>query len=107
MATLPEQTEETRNAALAKAIEARRIRSELKHKLKMGSLTLAELFDLADADEIIGKTKVLVVLESLPKVGKVTARRTMAEIGIVENRRLMGLGNQQRAKLLKRFSEES
>ena len=36
------------------------------------------------------------MLESLPGVGKVKARRTMEEIGISETRRVRGLGAQQR-----------
>ena len=36
--------------------------------------------------------KVLAVLESLPGVGKVKARRIMEEIGISETRRVRGLG---------------
>ena len=44
------------------------------------------------------------MLESLPGVGKVKARRTMEEIGIAETRRLRGLGKEQRAKLLDAFS---
>ena len=53
---------------------------------------------------IVGKTKVLAVLESLPGVGKVKARRLMEDIGIAESRRLRGLGDQQRAALLDAFS---
>nr|MCS5686264.1 integration host factor [Acidimicrobiales bacterium] len=41
--------------------------------------------------------------ESLPKLGKVKARRTMEEIGISESRRLRGLGAQQRSALVSRF----
>ncbi len=96
----PVLSDEARAAALAKAAEARRIRAELKHRLKMGSLSLSELLEQAESDQIAGKTKVLAVLESLPGVGKVKARRTMEEIGIAENRRLRGLGNKQRAELL-------
>ena len=48
--------------------------------------------------------KVLAVLESLPGVGKVKARRTMDEIGIADTRRLRGLGTQQREALLAAFS---
>ena len=44
------------------------------------------------------------MLESLPGVGKVKARRTMEEIGIAETRRLRGLGKEQRAKLLDAFA---
>ena len=47
--------------------------------------------------------KVLAVLESLPKLGKVKARRTMDEVGISDTRRLRGLGTQQRAELVARF----
>jgi signal recognition particle GTPase len=99
----PQLTEEQRTAALAKAAEARRARAELKEKLKMGSLTLKELLDQVEGDDIIGKMKVVAVLESLPGVGKVKARRTMEEIGISETRRVRGLGDQQRAALLKAF----
>ncbi|MEY2406533.1 MAG: hypothetical protein QOH64_915 [Acidimicrobiaceae bacterium] len=69
----------------------------------MGSLNLKELLHQS-GDDIIGKMKVLAVLESLPGVGKVKARRTMEEIGISETRRVRGLGDQQRAKLLEAFS---
>lgn len=99
----PTLTDEQRAAALVKAAEARRVRAELKEKLKMGSLTLAELFAQAENDDIIGKMKTVAVLESLPGVGKVKARRTMEEIGISDSRRLRGLGDQQRAALLKSF----
>lgn len=99
----PQLTEEQRKAALQKAAEARRARAELKEKLKMGSLTLKELLDQSGGDDIVGKMKVVAVLESLPGVGKVKARRTMEEIGISETRRIRGLGDQQRASLLKAF----
>ena len=40
------------------------------------------------------------MLESLPGVGKVKARRLMEDIGIADNRRVRGLGAQQRKALL-------
>jgi hypothetical protein len=98
----PQLSDEQRQAALAKAAEARRARAELKEKLKMGSMTLKELLD-ADGDDVVGKMKVVAVLESLPGVGKVKARRTMEDIGISETRRVRGLGDQQRKELLKAF----
>ena len=70
----------------------------------MGSLSLSELLAQADGDEIVGKMKVLAVLESLPRVGKVKARRTMEEIGIADTRRVRGLGEQQRKALLEAFA---
>jgi hypothetical protein len=99
----PSLTPEQRQAALEKAAVARRQRAEVKEKLKANSLTLAELFEQGDRDEILAKLKVVSVLESLPGVGKVRARRLMQELDISESRRLRGLGRNQREALLKRF----
>ena len=104
MALPPALTPEQRSAALEKAAAARKARAEIKERLKMGSLSLGELLKLSDDDEVIGKTKVLAVLEALPGVGKVKARRKMEEIGIAETRRLRGLGKEQRSKLLDAFA---
>ncbi len=105
MATPPKLTDEQRKAALEKAAAARRARAELKDKLKMGVISLPEVLDQAETDELVGKTKVVAVLESLPGVGKVRARRTMEDIGIDEKRRLRGLGDKQRASLLESFAD--
>lgn len=99
----PTLSPEQRQAALEKAALARRIRAELKESLKMGSLTLQQLLEKGDSDEIVGKMKVLAVLESLPGLGKVKARRLMGEVGISETRRIQGLGDQQRRKLFERL----
>lgn len=99
----PTLTPEQRQAALVKAAAARRQRAEVKEKLKMGSLGLKELFDLGDRDETLAKLKVVSILESLPGVGKVRARKIMEELEISESRRLRGLGTNQRDKLLERF----
>lgn len=99
----PELSDEARRAALAKAAEVRRRRSVLKQQLKSGELTFRKLLDGVEGDDVVGKMKVLAVLESLPGVGKVKARRTMDEVGIAESRRLRGLGDQQRASLLDVF----
>lgn len=99
----PTLSAEQRQAALEKAAIARRERAELKERLKMSSLTLTELLDQAEGNDVIGKMKVVAVLESLPGVGKVKARRTMEEIGISETRRIRGLGAQQRDSLLRAF----
>ncbi len=106
MAQPPSLSPEQRQAALDKAGAARRARAELKERLKMGSITLAELLEQSADDEVIAKMKVLAVLESLPGVGKVKARRTMAEVGIADTRRVRGLGDQQRKALLTIFAPE-
>lgn len=99
----PQLSDEARRAALAKAAAVRRERAELKVQLKAGAVSLESLIGRADTDDVVGKMKVLAVLESLPGVGKVKARRTMEEIGIADSRRLRGLGDQQRAALLTAF----
>jgi len=100
----PSLTPEQRKAALEKAAVSRRTRAVLKERLKMGSLTLKELFDMAGEDPVVAKFKVLAVLESMPGLGKVKARRLMDEVGISQNRRLKGLGEQQRKKLFEHLS---
>jgi len=99
----PKLSDEARMAALARAGEVRRERAEIKHQLKMGSITLADLMQRAATDDVVGKMKVLAVLESLPGVGKVKARRTMDEVGIADSRRMRGLGDQQRSSLFEAF----
>lgn len=100
----PDLSADQRQAALQKAAVARRLRAELKEKLKMGSISLGDLLRQADSDEVVGKMKVLAVLESLPGLGKVKARRLMDEVGISETRRLHGLGEQQRKKLFEKLN---
>ena len=96
----PSLTPEQRHAALEKAARARRERAEIKDHLKSGRVTLRELLVKAESDEIVGKMKVLAVLEALPGTGKVKARRLMEHVGISETRRLQGLGAKQRKALL-------
>ena len=100
----PQLSDEQRKAALAKAAAVRRQRAELKERLKIGNVSLSEVLDMASSDDVVGGTKVLSVLESLPRVGKVTARRLMSELDISETRRLRGLGVKQREALLAKLS---
>jgi hypothetical protein len=103
MATPPVLDAAQRAAALQKAAEARVARAEVKAKLKMGSLSLADALAKADTDTVVGKLKVITLLESLPGLGKVKARRIMDEIGIADSRRVKGLGEQQRKALLEKL----
>jgi hypothetical protein len=100
---LPTLTEEQRKAALEKAAEARRARAELKDQLKKGSMKLRDVL-AKSSDDIVGKMKVSAVLESLPGVGKVRARKLMERLEISTSRRVRGLGAKQRDALLEEFS---
>ncbi|MCP3801228.1 integration host factor [Allokutzneria sp. A3M-2-11 16] len=103
---LPQLTEEQRAAALEKAAAARRVRAELKERLKRGGTNLKEVLTKAESDEILGKMKVSALLEALPGVGKVRAAQIMERLEIANSRRLRGLGDRQRKALLAEFSAE-
>lgn len=100
---LPPLTPEQRAAALEKAAEARRARAEVKNRLKYSQGSIAEVIEQGKQDEVIGKLKVVSLLESMPGIGKVKARAIMEEIGIAETRRVRGLGPHQSAALIERF----
>jgi outer membrane protein TolC len=102
---LPDLTPEQRREALAKAAEARKKRAEIKGQLKNERLTLRDVLNRAD-DNILGKMKVSSVLESLPGVGKVRARKLMERLDISASRRVRGLGSKQKEALLAEFSKK-
>lgn len=100
---LPDLTAEQRAAALEKAAEARRIRAEVKNRLKYSQASLRSVIDQGQQDDVVGKMRVSALLESLPGIGKVRAKSIMGEIGISESRRVRGLGPNQIASLIERF----
>ena len=103
---LPPLTPEQRAAALAKAAAARRARAALKVRLKSSGATVADVLDSGDTDEVIGKMKVVAVLEAMPGVGKVRAARLMETLEISPSRRVRGLGAKQREALLRAFATD-
>lgn len=100
---LPTLTAEQRAEALEKAAVARRERAAVKNQLKYGQGSLKDVIERGKTDDVIGKMKVYVLLESLPGVGQVRARQIMEEVGISRTRRVRGLGANQVAALLDRF----
>src|SRR3954464_5574672 len=102
---LPSLTPEQRAAALEKAAVARRRRAEVKNRLKHSGKSLVSVLEDGDTDEIIGKMKVSAVLEAMPGVGKVRAGRIMEKLGIAPSRRVRGLGTNQRAALVREFTD--
>ncbi|QVT80343.1 30S ribosomal protein S13 [Nocardioides aquaticus] len=56
------------------------------------------------SNEVIGKMKVVDLLQSMPGLGKVRARQTMERLGIAESRRVRGLGTKQVAALQREFA---
>ncbi|KMV19665.1 hypothetical protein ACT17_06415 [Mycolicibacterium conceptionense] len=103
---LPTLTPEQRAEALEKAAAARKARAELKDKIKSGSLTFSGVFELAEKDAIVAKTKVSELLKSLPGVGKATVEKVMEDLGIADSRRIGGLGARQRDSLIETFGSK-
>ena len=89
---LPVLTLEDRAAALAKGVQVRRERAEVKASLKRGTTTLTDVLKDAATNDALAKIKVSALLESMPGVG------------IAESRRVRGLGANQRAALENEFA---
>jgi hypothetical protein len=102
---LPTLNDEQRKEALAKAAQARKKRAELKGELKSGKRSLKDILE-TQGDDTVGKMKVSTVLESLPGVGKVKARKLMEQLDISATRRVRGLGSKQKGALLAEFSKK-
>ncbi|MET8213458.1 integration host factor, actinobacterial type [Streptomyces sp. NPDC005373] len=98
---LPALTPSQRVEVLQKAKAVRKERGDLMAALKAGTLPLTDL--LAREDAVVGKIRVRRVLESLPCIGAVRAGQLLADLGISETRRVLGLGSGQRARLLVLF----
>jgi hypothetical protein len=102
---LPPLTPEQRQAALEKAAAARRERAEVKNRLKHSGASLHDVLSEGQRNEVIGKMKVLDLLQSMPGLGKVRAKQLMERIGIAETRRVRGLGVNQVSALEREFAD--
>lgn len=104
---LPDLDPEQRREALAKAAEVRQIRAQVKQMLKTGEVSLGDVLDRAQTAEPLARMKVAEVIEALPNIGKIRARRLMEDLDIAPTRRLRGLGPRQRAALLDRLGHRT
>ena len=101
---LPPLTPEQRQAALDKAAASRRERAEVKNRLKNSGALISDVLADGQANEVIGKMRVVDLLCSMPGVGKVRAKQLMERIGIAESHRVRGLGTKQVAALEREFA---
>jgi len=101
---LPTLTPEQRSDALAKGLAARQARAELKDHLKRGLVSLPDALKEAAPDGPYAGMKVSALIQAVPGVGNVRAAQIMGRIGIPENRRVRGLGDNQRAALEAEFA---
>ena len=101
---LPPLTPEQRQAALDKAAASRRERAAIKNRLKHSGASITEVLRDGERNEVIGKMRVIDLLQSMPGLGKVRARQVMERLGIAESRRVRGLGSKQVAALEREFA---
>lgn len=94
---LPELTSDQRDAALRKAIEARRERAAAKEAIKSGSVSPAEIIKAPEGP--YSKMRLFEFLTACPGIGPATARKIIVALGVGEGRRLRGLGPRQRSML--------
>jgi hypothetical protein len=100
---LPPLTPEQRAAALEKAAASRRERAEVKNRLKHAGASISDVLHEGETNEVIGKMRVVDLLQAMPGLGKVRARQLMERLGIAESRRVRGLGTKQVAALQREF----
>ena len=101
---LPPLTPEQRQAALDKAAASRRERAAVKNRLKHSGASITDVLRDGESNEVIGKMRVIDLLQSMPGLGKVRARQVMERLGIAESRRVRGLGSKQVAALEREFA---
>ena len=101
---LPPLTPEQRRAALDNAAASRRERAEVTNRLKNSGASIIEVIREGQDNEVIGKMRVVDLLQAMPGLGKVRARQLMERLSIAESRRVRGLGNKQVAALEREFT---
>nr|WP_275426122.1 integration host factor, actinobacterial type [Nocardioides gilvus] len=101
---LPQLTPEQRQAALDKAAASRRERAEVKNRLKNSGGSILDVIREGQENEVVGKMRVIDLLQSMPGLGKVRAKALMERLSIAESRRVRGLGVKQIAALEREFA---
>lgn len=103
---LPKLSLDEKRQALKKAQEVRSQRAKIRQNLKNGKTTIREVLSNIN-DDIIAKMRVVYLLESLPRIGKIKTQKIMSDIGIDETRRIQGLGNRQKQALIERLGNNN
>lgn len=86
---------------LDKAVERRRYYAAVKKSLRAGVASMADVLSDPDAARIKARD----LIRCIPGFGKVKTALAMAELGISENRRVSGLGHNQKERLIE-FAEK-
>jgi hypothetical protein len=88
-----------REDALRKAQAARLARKQLFQAIAAGEQSIPAVLDQAKTDVVVGRTKVVDLLKSLPGYGPAKVTALTEQTGIVSSRRAAGLGERQHRAL--------
>ena len=103
--TLARLSDDARKKGLEKARVVRKKRSQIKEELKQGKTTINKLFmDEKLFNEYVSGMKVLAIVSSLPGNGKMNAVRVLEELHISPNKKIGGLGKNQKVSFFKYFN---
>jgi hypothetical protein len=102
---VPELTPEQRRAALEKAAAVRKERAAVKERIRTSTASVQDVLHEGQDNDVIGKMRVVDLLQAIPGLGKVRARNLMERLGISESRRVRGLGANQIAALEREFDQ--
>jgi hypothetical protein len=92
--------------AFAHAESGRQYRLQLITQIDLGELDLTKLFDLDLTDPRVGSVKAVVLLQALPGVGKVAARKALNHLDLDENVRVGQLGRAARHALVEALARQ-
>lgn len=85
----------------ARFIKAKR--AQIKKSLKKGKLSLKNLLSDNTIDDDVLNMKIIELISSLPKIGRVNAEKIMQELNISKKKRLLGIGKKQKEKFYDYF----
>jgi len=85
------------------ARKVRKVRSDLKKNLKNGKISISEAFSDISFYNNIKDMKVIDIVSSLPKTGRVSAVNILDELKISPCKKINGLGSQQKKNFCRYF----
>jgi hypothetical protein len=101
----PVNTSAERSATIERARTIRNEMADVRARLARGSLLLTDALSNPNPDAAVNRLYVVKLLESLPEIGKIRARRVMGDIGIAEKCRVLELKSNQRSMLITKLGQ--
>ena len=90
--------------AFDRAAQARQAIAAIISDVRSGEIDLGAAFDAGDADPLMGRCFAVKVFEAVPGIGKVRARRTMADVGLEEDVWLADVPADKRQAMIAAFA---